>query len=199
MSLNYRLYRLLIDPLLKNLRIKVASLIPSGKSVIEIGSATGSQSILLSSENHNVVAVDINNKMISCASKRAKKYKIDNLKFICADATKLDSIGDCEFDYAIITLALHELENEVRVKILSQMQRISKNMIIVDYNVPLPISTSGKVSIFIEKLVGGAHYEGFKDYVKRGGLLNILTERKIIIEKQSTFIDNALIIIEAKS
>lgn len=199
MSLNYRLYRLLIDPLLKNLRIKVASLIPSGKSVIEIGSATGSQSILLSRENHNVVAVDINNKMINCASKRAKKYKIDNLKFICADATKLDFIGEREFDYAIITLALHELENDVRVKILSQMQRISKNLIIVDYNVPLPISTSGKVSLFIEKLVGGDHYEGFKDYVKRGGLLNLLTERKIIIEKQSTFIDNALIIIEAKS
>jgi ubiquinone/menaquinone biosynthesis C-methylase UbiE len=199
MFLAYELYKLLIDPLLFKLRRNIASLIPNENSVVEIGSGTGAQSLLLASTGRRVVGIDINEVMISCASSRANNLNLDNITYYTADGSNLNFISDKEFDFAIITLALHELEDNLRKNILTEMQRISKHMIIVDYSAPLPKNLSGWGSSHIERLAGGAHYAGFKNYEERGGLLSILNEMGFTIEHQYSAIDNAIIILEVTS
>ena len=130
MSLAYEFYKFFIDPLLYNLRRKVASLIPNDNSVVEIGSGTGAQSLLLARTGRRVVGIDINDVMISCASRRADNLNLNNITYHTADGSNLNFISDKEFDYAIITLALHELEDVLRMNILKEMQRIAKHMII---------------------------------------------------------------------
>jgi ubiquinone/menaquinone biosynthesis C-methylase UbiE len=199
MSLACRVYQILIDPLLHRLRIKVASLIPDDSSVVEIASGTGAQSLLLAKTGRRVVGVDINEIMTSCASKRANNLNLNNITYHTADGSNLHFIADKEFDFTTITLALHELDDELRIQILKEMQRISKHMIIVDYNAPLPKNISGWGSSHIEMLAGESHYAGFKNYEKRGGILAILNEIGFKIDNQYTAIDSAILILEVSS
>lgn len=199
MSLAYEFYKFFIDPLLYNLRRKVASLIPNDNSVVEIGSGTGAQSLLLARTGRRVVGIDINDVMISCASRRADNLNLNNITYHTADGSNLNFISDKEFDYAIITLALHELEDVLRMNILKEMQRIAKHMIIVDYNAPLPKNISGWGSSHIEMLAGGSHYAGFKNYIEKGGLPAILDELGLTIEHQHNAIGTAIIILEVTS
>ncbi len=199
MSFACEFYKFLIDPLLYKLRRKVASMIPNESSVVEIGFGTGAQSLLLARTGRRVVGIDINEVMRSCASKRADKLNLDNITYHTADGSNLNFISDKEFDYATITLALHELSDNLRMDILTEMKRISKNLIIVDYSAPLPKNISGWGSRHIEMLAGGAHYAGFKNYIERGGLPAIINEIGFTIKHQYTAIDNAIIIIEITS
>jgi len=199
MSFACEFYKFLIDPLLYKLRRKVASMIPNESSVVEIGFGTGAQSLLLARTGRRVVGIDINEVMTSCASNRANKLNLDNITYHTADGSNLNFISDKEFDFTTITLALHELEDDLRMSILTEMQRISKNLIIVDYSAPLPKNISGWVSSHIEMLAGGSHYAGFKNYIERGGLPAILDEMGLTIKHQYTAIGNAIIILEVTS
>jgi len=199
MSLACEFYKFLIDPLLYNLRCKIVSLIPSECSVVEIGSGTGAQSLLLAHTGRRVVGIDIDEVMTSCASRRAKKLNLGNIAFHTADGSDLNFIADKEFDFTTITLALHELHDDLRVKILTEMQRISKHMIIADYNAPLPKNISGWGCKRIEILAGGSHYAGFKNYIQRGGLPAILNEMEFTIEHQHIALNTAIIILEVSS
>jgi len=196
MSLACKFYKLFIDPLLYKLRGKVASLIPNESSVIEIGSGTGAQSLLLAKTASKVVGIDINKAMTSCSSNEAQNLKLNNIKYYAADGSNLDFISDKEFDYSTITLALHELEDELRIQIIKEMKRISKHIIIVDYNTPLPNNFSGWVSRKIEKLAGGSHYAGFKNYTQRGGILEIINEMGLTVDNQYSALNSAIIILE---
>ena len=199
MSLAYEFYKFLIDPLLYNLRRKIASLIPNESSVVEIGSGTGAQSLLLAHTGRKVVGIDINDVMTVSASKRAKNLNLGNITFHTADGSKLNFIGDKEFDFTTITLALHELHDDLRMKILTEMKRISKHIIIADYSAPLPKNFSGWGCKRIEILAGESHYAGFKNYIQRGGLPAILNEMGFTIEHQHTAINSTIIILEVPS
>ena len=196
MSLACASYKFFIDPLLANLRRTVASLIPHESSVLEIASGTGAQSLLLARTGRRVVGIDINDVMTSCASQRAENLNLDNITYHTADGSNLDFIADKEFDFTTITLALHELNDELRKQILKEMQRISTHMILVDYSVPLPKNISGWGCRHIEMLAGGAHYAGFKNYEERGGLPAILDEMGFTLVNQYTAIGTSIIIIE---
>ncbi len=199
MFLACKFYKILIDPLLKKLRKEIASLIPEKSNIIEIGSGTGAQSIILSQTANRVVGIDINDVMTSCATKKANSLNLNNIKYHTADGSNLNFISDKEFDFAIITLALHELENELRIQIINEMKRISNHLIIADYNAPLPKNFSGFGSNIIEKIAGGSHYKGFKDYIKKGGIITILNQMDLKIENQYNAISNSIIIIEIKT
>jgi ubiquinone/menaquinone biosynthesis C-methylase UbiE len=199
MSLTFHVYKLFIDPMLRNLRSKVASLIPEDSSVIEIASGTGAQSLILAQKCRKVVGIDIDDANTFSASKRAKDLSLDNINYHTADGRDLSFISDKEFDFTTITLALHELNDETRMKILTEMKRVSKHLIIADYSTPLPKNVAGWGSRHIEMLVGGDHYAGFKNYMERGGLLAILEDMGFIIESQHTAVNSAIIIIEVTS
>lgn len=195
MFLACQLYKLLIDPLLKSVREKVASLIPDESSVVEIGSGTGAQSLLLAKTGRRVVGVDINEVMVDCASKSASKLNLNNIKYHTADGSSLTFIKDKEFDYTTITLALHELNDDLRKQILIEMKRISKHLVIVEYSVPLPKNIAGWGCKHIEMLAGKDHYAGFKDYTQRGGILSIIEELDFKIERQYTAINSSITIL----
>jgi ubiquinone/menaquinone biosynthesis C-methylase UbiE len=81
------------------------------------------------------------------------------------------------FDYASISMSLHEKERADRDIVISEMKRVVKtkgNLIFIDYKMPLPripVSTSVKT---IEFIAGRDHWRCFNDYVKQGGLDELL-------------------------
>ncbi|MCF7944201.1 MAG: class I SAM-dependent methyltransferase [Spirochaetia bacterium] len=174
MSVTCHFYRLFIDPLLKHLRKDIAEMIPEGSSVIELGSGTGTQSLLFSETCSRVVGVDINSAMASCASSRLKTGSHDHISFIHGDGRNLHFADAYEFDIATISLALHEMPEEYRLPILLEMSRTAERLIIADYSSPLPNNMQGKGAFIIERLAAGDHYRGFRNYQRNGGLEQLI-------------------------
>jgi len=168
-------YRALIDPLLRSLRVELARQVPAGASVLEAACGTGEQSLLLARKAGRVLGFDYNGKSVECARGRIPRGT-DNLAFQEADARDLSFIADGEFDYATITLALHEMNPANRIPVLKELSRTAPQLLVADYATPLPASFAGWFTRMIEKMAGEEHYAGFRNYQDAGGLDSLLKE-----------------------
>jgi ubiquinone/menaquinone biosynthesis C-methylase UbiE len=195
MSVSCRFYRLCIDPLLSSLRKDIAALIPSGSSVLELGSGTGAQSLILSETCSRVVGIDINAAMTACAASRLQPGTHDHVAFHHGDGKNLSEINDKEFDTAAITLALHEMPQEYRAPVIQEMARCAHRVLIADYAAPLPKSPAGMFIRLIERFAGIAHYRGFRNYQQTGGLLPLLDECGLSVASSYTFLRKTIMVV----
>lgn len=68
-----------------------------GKDVCIIGSGDNYAAFALSGMGANVTSIDISNRQLEVAAKRANQLNL-SITFVQADAARLESIGDSEFD-----------------------------------------------------------------------------------------------------
>ena len=127
-----------IDSFLNPLRKKVAMKIPPGQKIIDIACGTGAQSFALADKSNEVVGIDLSESMIRFARRKKDKMKQNNVQFLIADASDLSIFKYHSFDVAIMSLALHQFNPELYLPVLSEMKRLSKTILILDYAVPLP-------------------------------------------------------------
>jgi len=109
---------------------------------------------------------------------------------------------DPVFDVALISLVLHEIENEKRNKIISEMKRVVKKdgrLIFIDFNVPLLKTISAFFVKIIERFAGKEHYLNFQSYLKEGGLPSLLERNNLKPEKIEYLKNKLLIAILAKN
>ena len=164
------LYKLLIDPLLASVRASIIKRTGHAARVIDVACGTGSLAFEIADKVSEVTAIDLDEDLISYASKRAARRGAGNIHFETRDASDLSIYPDNQFDIAVTSLSVHQFEAQLAVKILSEMKRIAVKVIIADYNYPLPQNLSGKVANGIERLAGGDHYRNFCNYMNSGGL-----------------------------
>jgi len=171
-------YETLVDPLLQDLRkfTPEFSGMKAGDKVIDICCGTGAQ--VLEYGRHGIIAtgVDSSQDMLKIATRNRMRQKAVNVSFQLADATNLP-FPDGYFDYATVSFGLHDKEKSIRYQIISEMKRVVKQegaLILIDYQVPLPLNVWAVFARAIEFLAGGSHYQGFKDYLANGGLEDIL-------------------------
>ena len=117
--------------------------------------------------------MDLSFAMLEVAGKR-------KLECLHADGTELP-LGNNAFDLSTITLALHEVDPEIRKQIVIEMIRVTKpdgSIVLVDYTVSerknIFSSLSDRVIHYVEKLVGGSHYRNYVKFMKSGGLISFL-------------------------
>jgi ubiquinone/menaquinone biosynthesis C-methylase UbiE len=171
-------YETLVDPLLRDIRKFTSEFsgMMAGDKVIDVCCGTGAQ--VLEYGRHGIIAtgIDSSQGMLKIATRNRMRQKAVNVSFQLADATNLP-FPDSYFDYATISLGLHDKEKPIRYQIISEMKRIVKQdgaLILVDFQVPLPRNIWAVFARAIEFLAGGSHYQGFKDYLASGGLDDIL-------------------------
>ena len=185
MSVQCRFYRIFIDPLLRALRKRMAEMIPDGASVLEAACGTGEQSLILAGKAGRVVGFDYNGTMAECARRRGLRSS-GNVSFLEADARNLPFVTDGEYDYATITLALHEMNEDTRVPVLMELSRTARYLLVADYSSPLPPTLTGRFTWLIERLAGREHYAGFCSYQSSGGLDAMLGDADLkIVEEYS--------------
>lgn len=126
-------YNLMASPFFR-IRKKVVDIsgVKRGDTVLDVCTGTGSQALAFGRKGYDVTGVDISPDMLRVARKR-NRYR--NVRFDIADATRLP-FGDKQFDVATISLALHDMPREVRPGVLEEMKRVSKRIVVIDYNVP---------------------------------------------------------------
>ncbi len=164
-------YDTVLEPILWSMRrkiIKVGGIYP-GMKMLEVACGTGSQGKRFNRAGAEYTGIDLSPAMLEVAQKH-------NLTCIHGDATSLDDVSET-FDLTTVTLALHEVDPEIREAIAREMIRVTKSsgrILLVDYTIPLKLSPysrlAGKSIHFIEKLVGGSHYRNYLRFMKSGGL-----------------------------
>lgn len=172
-------YKLFIDPFLNKVHNHAASLIPDGSKIIDIACGNGTLALKSSSDASHVTGIDLSPGAISYAKKRAQKAGRSMLNFIEMDASDLSHFKNAEFDYSTISMAVHQFPPDIGKKILKEMTRISKNIIVVDYGYPQPRGFLGLMVRIIEKMAGDEHNKNFRAYLKMGGICEIAKELDI--------------------
>ena len=176
-------YSTFIDPLLKNLRRRVALEINKGDTVIDIACGTGAQLFELTEKAETVTGVDLSGSMVHYATSKAKKKNIVNASFVVCDATDLSSFYGQKFDVAILSMALHQFDPGLHNVILAEVKKIAEKIIVLDYAVPLPKNYVGVGSKVAEFLAGNDHNKNFKSYSKAGGLNTILPANGFTVKR----------------
>jgi ubiquinone/menaquinone biosynthesis C-methylase UbiE len=176
-------YETLVDPLLRDLRkfTPEFSGMKAGDKVIDVCCGTGAQVLEYGRRGIIAIGIDISPSMLKIATRNRMGQKAVNVSFQLADATNLP-FPDGSFDYATVSLGLHDKEKPIRYQIISEMKRIVKKdgaLILVDFQVPLPRNIWAVFARAIEFFAGGSHYQGFKDYLASGGLDDILKNHSL--------------------
>jgi ubiquinone/menaquinone biosynthesis C-methylase UbiE len=195
-------YENFIDPILRNVRqiIPEFSGMKADDEVLDVCCGTGAQVIEYGQHGILATGIDKEQDMLSVALRNKDKLNLVNTSFYLADATALP-FGDDRFDYVSISFGLHDKERDIRNRVVSEMKRVVKqegSLIFIDYQVPLPKNVWTMFARTIEFIAGGSHYQGFKDYIRDGGLKNILKNHLLFEEKTGYFKSGIVKISKAK-
>lgn len=178
-------YDAVLEPILWKMRRKIMQVsdIRAGVKVLEVACGTGTQAVRFKKAGAEYTGVDLSPAMLNVAEKR-------KLECLHADGTQLP-LEDNSFDLSTITLALHEVDPEIREQIVMEMIRVTKTegfMVIVDYTISnrknLFSSLSDRVIHYVEKLVGGSHYRNYSKFMKSGGLISFLETFDLEIKEE---------------
>jgi ubiquinone/menaquinone biosynthesis C-methylase UbiE len=183
-SFNGFIYQVLIDPILARLHNTILDNIDPSHRVIDVACGTGSLSLAIAGKAKSVTGIDLSEEMIGTASRSAKRRGITNVIFELRDASHLTEFKKDEFDVAVTTMAIHQFDAELAVKILSEMKRIASKVVIVDYNHPMPKGFSRSLAYGIERIAGGDHYRNFAVYMKKEGISYFTKRSGLLINSQ---------------
>jgi ubiquinone/menaquinone biosynthesis C-methylase UbiE len=172
-----------IDPAMRGLRTYTPEFagMKAGGRALDICCGTGSQVLQYAMMGIIADGIDMDPRMIKVAETSREKRGLNNVTFRMANAVNLP-FEDKSFDYASISMALHEKERTDRDRIIAEMQRVLKaegSMIFIDYKVPLPRIPSSYLSLALEYISGRNHWRCFRDYTEQGGLDELLKKHNL--------------------
>jgi len=179
----------IIEPLMRSLKIQTPALagMKAGDRALDICCGTGALVLHLAKMNLVACGIDMDPRVIQVAEKKRVKQGLVNASFQVANALNLP-FEDNFFDYASISMTIHESPRVERDIIISEMKRVVKtegNLIFIDYKVPLPKIPSSYTSKIVELVAGKEHNKCFKDYLQQGGLDELLKKNNLRAGKRS--------------
>lgn len=181
------IYRTFIDPSLAGIRRRIANIIPEGSTVIDIGCGTGDQLLHVAGQIERGVCIELSETMVKTGRHQAKNRDIHNCEFQLADASRLEHLEAQSFDFAMSSMVIHEMPIEKRIPVLKEMQRLGKQIILVDWIYPQPSRLKLLGTHIVEFMAGWEHYSGFRSFMGNGGTPKLIEDIGLeIIESQIT-------------
>lgn len=90
------------------------------------GTSTNAITIAKKKANAEITGIDLSKDMLKVAQDKIKKAQLENIKLFQMDATFLNFEDRC-FDKILISLILHELDEELAEKIILEAKRVLKD------------------------------------------------------------------------
>jgi len=178
-----RVYRALIDPLLRTLRPKIVHLCREAGAarVLDIATATGDQCRRLGRVGIQATGLDLSEEMVSTA----RRIDGRNVRYVRGSACALP-FDPASFDAALLILALHEHSEEERTAMLREAARVvgpDGALIVADFQPPRhpTFHVPWQVIRSIESVAGQEHRTGFHDFVARGGLDGLIERHELAV------------------
>lgn len=112
-----------------NPRKAIYNLIPDSRiNLLDVCTGTGSNVIKIAKDKPNVQITGIDNSqgMLNAGLKKIYKHKLNNINFVLQDAVDMQ-FEHKSFDYAVISLILHEMDKDTAYKTLQNTYNILKD------------------------------------------------------------------------
>ena len=162
------------------------AMMSANSSVIDIGTGTGRFAFQAADKFDKVVGIDLSSRNIKFANSQLSNLEMENVSFLHADATELNSHFTEKFDYSTVSYVIHEMPYEARLTVLKAMREISNEIIIGDYFIPQPKNKRGFSNRIAEFLAGGDHFNNYRNFVKHNGIYGLVEtlEMEILQDKK---------------
>jgi len=173
-------YDAIIDPLLTDLRqVGLALVHPrAGEHVLDIGCGTGTFLAAFARLGCRVTGVDLSAAMAARAHQRLGP----DADVHVTDATAMPFEAQC-FDVVSTSMALHEMDPEVRIGVLREAARVCRargRLLLIDYHPGDPRGLKGRFTraftFAVERFAGGDHYRNYRQFMRAGGLPALLDQ-----------------------
>lgn len=176
-------YQYFIDPRFREIREAVVSHVEEGARVLDIACGTGALAFALAQKGVQVTGIDLSAKMVAHAEHRRVVSGAQNPRFIHGDAAQLSGQGQ-GYDYAVISMALHEMTPDLRLEVIRKAKRLAVQVILADYTSPLPVTLAG-IRVRVGEFFSGVdHFQSFLSYQRNNGLDFILAKTDLSISKE---------------
>ncbi len=112
----------------KSPRKAVLDRIYENEKVLDLCTGTATNAITIAKEKTNakIIGIDLSKDMLKVAQNKIRKNGLKNIRLYQMDATHLKFKSNC-FDKILISLVLHELDEELAVKIITEANRVLKD------------------------------------------------------------------------
>jgi demethylmenaquinone methyltransferase/2-methoxy-6-polyprenyl-1,4-benzoquinol methylase len=193
-----RLYSLVFDPLLRPLHELVATWVAPDSACLDVCCGTGALTTHLAARCRQVDGVDLSARMVAHAERVRRHRGLDNVSYRVGDATNLRA-EDHAYDFATISMALHEMPADVRSRVLPEVLRVARTVVVVDFAIPMPRNLQGLRNRFIELMNGPRHFRGFRDFTRRGGLPTLIAAAGAHVERDKKIDRRTLQLVELRT
>jgi len=140
-----RFYESIVEKIKKEIDVS------SFANIVDIGCGTGALCSVFKENGMDVTGIDTASRMLNIAKRIPAN---SGIKFVQANFLEDLSIENKSFDISIASYVAHGLKKEERMRLYSEMKRITKNYVIIhDYSKKMTFKTS-----FIEWLEGGNYF-----------------------------------------
>lgn len=183
------IYDRLFENMNKGLRLAgIRMFRPSkGMNILDVGCGTGTHLELYQRYGCNLYGIDLSPSMLEVARMRLE----DSARLELGDATSMP-YEDGKFDLIISMLSLHEMAQQTRSGVLSEMKRVLKDdghILLIDFH-PGPYQPLqgwiSKVIIFFSELAAGReHFKNYRQFITTKGLSTLVAQNSLELEKQS--------------
>lgn len=122
----------------RNPRYALARKIPNEPlRILDVCAGTGNSAVVVAEANdrNEIIGIDLSPGMIAVAERKIRKRRLRSVRIEQMDATRM-SFQNGEFDVAMVSFGLHELDYPLMMRILEEMCRVLKDggkLYIVDY------------------------------------------------------------------
>ncbi len=179
-------YDSVIAPNQDKLFAQIKNLIKPDSTVIDIGCGTGRLEFALADICNSLVGIDLSDRNIARANKVLTGKPNDKITFRHSNISDIISEGNIHFDYAVLTYVIHEVNEEHRIKLLTDIAGVSDLIIIGDYITPLPKGFESFITESIEFIAGREHYRNFRNYQGNGGIHYLANKTGLSIVNEIT-------------
>ncbi|MBW2591564.1 MAG: methyltransferase domain-containing protein [Deltaproteobacteria bacterium] len=187
-----------VEPLLAGLRrIGLRLYRPrKGMQVLDVGCGTGTTLQFYLDAGCRVSGIDFSPAMAA-----ATRQKLGQRACICqGDGARMPYPAKI-FDLVSGWMTLHEMSNAVRIAVLDEMVRVTKDsgrILLVDYRAGPVRPISGRLFrlpiLFFEIIAGRDHFRHYRDFLCRNGLGPLVSKAQLIIEREETAVGGNIVL-----
>jgi len=179
-------YDKIIAPNQDKLFGQIKNLIEPQSTIIDVGCGTGRLEFALSDKCKSALGIDLSKKNIDRANLLLLQHPDNKISFKHNNIRKIVRDKNAHFDYAILTYVIHEVNEDERLNILTEISGAADKIIVGDYLVPRPKGVGGFLSELIEFIAGKEHYRNYKSYMANGGIHNLADKAGLKVVEEIT-------------
>lgn len=175
---------------------EIKNIIQPNSKVIDVGCGTGRFSFFIADKVEKIVGIDLSKRNIETANQTLSKKPNSKISFIHTTLSDLIS-QEHNYDYAVMTYVIHEVNPDERVQLLNDMAQIADKIIIGDYLASSKKGFWNFLNEVVEFLAGNEHYSNYKHFIANNGLQSLVNRAglKVLVEIKNKPVTSQLLVL----